>query len=186
MTSPQAQLSQINTLPNPWCNLAALLAPFCLTNHCSQQSVKSGALSLPTTLLHVWTSVYFWAPLMANISWNRNHWPMPRKDFIFTSEMLLFSNPPSEYSYPDCFTNIFFFQKSAPEIQTCSRTNRIAQSSYSIFSSQSEKTTFKLCLNYTNLFTMWSSSASSFCLDTSALPIRNCYTAENKILVLNC
>lgn len=59
MTSSQAQLSQINTLANPRCNLAALLAPFCLINHCSQQPVKSGALSLPTTLLHVWTSVYF-------------------------------------------------------------------------------------------------------------------------------
>lgn len=176
VTSPQSQLSQINTLPNPWCNLAALLAPFYLTNHCSQQSVKSSALSLPTTLLHVWTSIYFWAYLMANVSWN--HWPMPRKYFIFTSEMLLFSNPPPEYSYTDCFTNVVFFQKSAPEIDMIS-------DSYSNSSSQSEKTTFKLCLNYTSLFTMWPSSAYFLRLDISATLIWNCYTVENKILVLN-
>lgn len=121
---------------------------------------------------------------MAKVSWNRNQWPMPRKYFIFASEMLLFCNPPSEYSYPDCFTSIFFFQKSAPEIQTRSLTSWIAQSSYSISSSQSKKTTFKLCSNDTILFTMWPSS-TYFCLHTSTTLIRHCYTVENKTLVLN-
>lgn len=175
---------QLRTFSNAQHNLAALLAPFCLTNHCSQQSVKSSVLSLLTNFATRLDFSLLLTSLMATVPWHRNQWPMPRRDFIFTSKTLLFSNCPFGNPYPSCSKNIFSF-RNLHQKHRHAVINRTARSSYSISSSQSEQATSTMFKLYNFIHNVAIFSLLLLHRHFSNTNRQLSCTVENRLLVLN-